>query len=338
MTEDTSISVRDTSRRAALLRRLKGLGGQSSALATGLLRLVLFSALGFSLVFPVAIVLVTSLKGGSDWLDPTTVWLPKALTLENFRIAWEHMDYPRAFLNSLTVALAGTAGQVISCAAIGYGFARFAFPGRRIAFVLVILILVLPPHVMIVPLYDLARSFDVLWIGNLIKKLSGVDIRPNLLNTHWMLIIPGFFGSGLKAGIFIYMFRQFFRGMPRELEDAALIDGAGHAKTFLRVMLPNAVPVMIAVALLSIVWYWSDVFLPSIYLREVASYTLPLRLRMIDLVIGGDIPYREQLDLEDQYRSVVAAGVLMSMIPVLLLYLVAQRHFIESVERSGIVG
>ena len=178
------------------------------------------------------------------------------------------------------------------------------------------------------PLYVTFRNFDPLGVVSLI---TGAPI--NLMGTTWPVYIMTALGCGLRSGLFIYIFNQFFRGLPREIEEAAFVDGAGTWYTYLRIMLVNAMPAVITVSVFSLVWQYNDTFYGRLFQisnnvllsKRIAS--LQVNVKTLDKVMDPSI---QQL--------YVSAGIVLLMLPMVILYLLLQKKFVESVERSGIVG
>jgi len=199
----------------------------------------------------------------------------------------------------------------------------------------VILTIVVPVQTILTPLYMTIRSFDVLGI---IKLINGAPL--NLLRTLWPMILMSGFGMGIRSGLYIYIFRQFFRGLPKELEEAALIDGAGAARTYLTVMLPNAVPAIITVAMFSMVWQYNDTYFLNTFMaghdfisNRIANVAHAMNEARWIRIGGWASQENEQF-----VNMVTNAAMLLGMAPIALLYFIMQRYFIEGIERSGIVG
>jgi multiple sugar transport system permease protein len=212
----------------------------------------------------------------------------------------------------------------------GYAFARFSFPFKKILFGVVILMIILPPQTLIMPNYLQYRFFD---FGG-VTSLFGYSI--NLLDTPYVFVIPAMFAAGLKAGLFIFIFRQFFSGLPKELSEAARIDGCGAFTTFLKVMVPCAVPAFITVLLFSFIWYWNEYYSSAMFF---AGEIRPLTVMLNSL--GNRLALSGQLDPSTtpfQSRMYMQAGALMTIAPLLILYMFTQKYFTESIERTGIVG
>lgn len=292
-----------------------------------LIRGFLLAGICFIILYPLFINFSTSLMSQRDLFDHTVVWVPRSMNILNILSRYlevaELMEYPTAFLNSFL--LAGSVGlvQLVSCTIVGYGFARFEFRGRGFFFALVIFTLLVPPQMITIPLFLNFRFFDLFGL----LPEGGF----NLIGTYWPFILISLTGVGFRNGLFIYIARQHFRNMPNSLEEAAYIDGAGQIKTFYKIMLPGAVPVLVVIFLFSFVWQWNDIFFTSTFLRE-RSTLLPFTLRRLQ---GNyDIGSREW-----EFLSVIRhTGILLFLAPLLFIYIILQRYFIESVERTGIVG
>ena len=281
-----------------------------------------FFLIGMSYVvlYPMLTMLTYSFRTASDVLDPSVVWIPRSVTLDHIWTAWNKLKYAESFRNTVEIDVISTLLQVFSCALVGYGFAKYQFWGRGLLFGLVLFTIVVPPQTVTVPLYLQYRYFNPPGLGEI-----------NLLNTGWTFYLPSLFGVGLRSGLFIYIFRQFFRGMPNELLDAAKMDGSGHFRTFFRIMLPNALPAIMTVFLFSFVWHWNDFALSSMFLHN-KHQTLSLMLAKGIDMLGRNIN-------QDPVTLIVAnASALLVAIPPLIVFAVAQRYFIESVERTGIKG
>lgn len=303
-----------------------------------LVRTFLLAALTFALLYPLVFLVSGSLMSRADILDPTVNLIPaNPEVIRNFGAAVVSMNIPGSLINSLMLCLAAAVAQVLSSTLVGYGFARFRFRFREIIFALVLFTLIVPPQTIIIPLFAQMRSFDVFGIVAAINRLRGAEATGlRLLDSFWPFVLTGLTGVGLKGGLFIYMFRQYFSGIPEELEDAAYVDGAGPLATFFRVVLPNAVPMVTAVLLFSFVWHWTEIYLSSAFIQNRDAFTLALRVALLprDKTAGFG-----QFGLGNESGQAVASASLTLMLaPVIVVYLLAQRYFIEGVERSGIVG
>jgi multiple sugar transport system permease protein len=288
---------------------------------------MLFCGIGYILIYPLIFIFTTSIKSPGDMLDTTTIWVAKTPTFSNYTDVWGYINYPSALVNTLSIAGIVTALNLFVCSAVGYGFARFKFRERSLLFALVIFTIIIPPQLISLPQYLFFLNFDILGIFN-----ATLGATLNFNNSIAPFILPAIFGQGLKTGLFIYIFRQFYRGMPVELEEAGYIDGSGVIRTYFRIMAPNAVPAFITVGLLSFVWHWSEVFNQAQYMNE--SPTLSMRL----IGVVGLITRNAQVTDLSYVTPAKYAGVALVILPLIVLYLIGQRFFVQSVERSGIVG
>ena len=254
--------------------------------------------------------------------------LPQFPTLERYKLVLERLDYVPTMLKNLLYVVSLMAIQILICSMVGYGFARFDFPFKKLLFACVVIMIVIPSHTIMLPLYMTFKSFDPL---GLCTKFFGGAL--NLMGTPIPMYIMTFFGCGLRSGLYIYIFNQFFRGLPKEIEEAAFVDGAGMWYTYFRIMLINAMPSVITVAVFSLVWQFNDTFYSKLFLisddivfsNKIAS--LQATIANQDQILDTTI---QELYLD--------AGIILVILPIILIYILLQRHFIEGVERSGIVG
>lgn len=292
-------------------------------LTWSLFRAGLLIGISYVILFPIMAKISASFMSLKDLYDPAVLWIPRRFTLDNYRIVAKAMYFEEALVNSLQLTVMVSVLQLVSCTLIGYGFARFPFKGRNILFTFVILTLIVPPQMMMIPLYLTFRYFDL--FGLLSKPI-------NLMGTYWPFVLLTITGTGSKNGLFIYIMRQYFRGMPVELENAAAVDGANAFRTFAQVMLPGAIPVLVVVFIFSFVWQWNDYFYTSMFLST--KRFLPLTLEGLKDTLGltgGD----DGGLILTVYRN---TGSLIFLAPLLILYAFMQRYFIESVDRTGLVG
>ena len=296
----------------------------------GLFRFVFIVGICYLFLFPVLNMLITSFKSLATADDPTIVWIPKGLSLEGIKTSMEKLDYSHSAPLTLVITVFSTLCALVSCSLAGYGLARFKFPGKSIAMVAVIATIIIPPQVIYSSTYLLYRFFD---FGGLLS-IFGVSF--NLLDTHWVFTLPAMFASGLRNGIFIFIFYSFFKGLPVEMEEAAKIDGCGIFTTYLKVMLPLAVPSFITVLLFSLVWHWTDFQSAATYFtQEVRPLTVMLSNLKANLSrqnSGASSTSASAL------RIYIQSGALLCVAPPLVLYLFTQKYFTESIERTGLVG
>jgi multiple sugar transport system permease protein len=304
-----------------------------------LIRIFLFFivfGISFIILYPLAYMISMSFRNPNDVLDPTVIWIPKNFTFENINTVFKMINYPMALLRTLILSLGCSILQCVSCAIVGYGFARFKFKGREILFILVIFTLIVPPQVITMPLFLTYRNFNFFGVGSLIGMITGTPLTFSLINTPFPLMISSVFASGIRAGLFVYIFRQFFKNMPNELEEAASIDGCSPMKTFIKVMIPNAGPVILVSFLFSLVWYWNDYFNTLMFFNK----SLPLSVLLSSLASTIDVSRKPSggsymLNEIYVYQQV---GCLLFILPLLIIYMFLQKYFTEGVERAGIVG
>ena len=281
---------------------------------------VLLMDLAFIFLFPFIHMLVTSLKTPLDVLDITVKWVPRSLYWQNYTRALKALDYGTTFINSVIITTLGTIGHVISCSFAAYGFARYRFPLRNFLFTIVLITIIIPVQVVIFPL--------VIQYSNM-----------GWLNTHLPLIVPTFFGFGLRGSLFVFIFHQFFLGLPYELEEAARIDGCGAIRTYWKIVLPVAKTSVLVCTVLSMVWHWNDYFEPSIYIMKPQKLMLPAKLPTLYQNLEALSKQAASPEMEIIYNeAIVMAATFLVILPVLIVYLILQRKFMEGIERSGLVG
>ena len=295
------------------------------------IRLVLIAGLSFVILYPIIQKISTAIKAKTDLYSPIVVWIPEHYSFENVMNAISIMDYWKTLLNTFTLSATTTILTAISCALAGYAFARLKFKGSNLLFAGVILTIMVPPTTILIPMYLNLKDFSLM---GLIPLITGKSV--NLLNSYWPFILTSITANSLKAGLYIFIFRQFFRGIPREVEEAAYMDGAGVGQTFLRIMLPNAIPSIITVLLFSFVWQWNDSFFTTTYLTSshVMSTQLSSLPYNLAIFLGNDASAKDPF-----YLSMVQdTGILLAILPLIIMYLFVQRYFVESIERTGLVG
>lgn len=302
-----------------------------------LLRSVFLIGVCFVILYPVIQMISSAFMSKNDIFDNSVILFPKEFSIDNIKYAWEQMDYPEAFKNSMILCIGVTVLQTVSCLLTGYGFARFQFPGNKILFAMVIFTLIVPPQLLMISMYIHFQFFDIFGIFSLITGENGI----NLLGSFTPFFLLSATGQGLKNGLFIFLFRQYFKGLPKETEEAALVDGAGAFRTFFRIMLPGAITMITTVALFSFVWQFNDVTYSGLFLGETkvlsTSYSSLGLFTQQQLAAGGAMGNDE---LMDPYvvAAIKSTGVLLMMAPLIILYCFSQRFFIDGVERSGLVG
>ena len=295
-------------------------------------RLFLLVGIGYVILYPILYMLSTSFRDPSDFLDPTVVWLSNKYTLGNFKEALKLLKFSETFFNSLSYTLISTVLQTFMTAFTGYGFSRGNFRFKKPLLGLLILTIIVPVQIYSLPLYETFRFFDFLGIGQIFGPVFGVESSVALTNTGWVYYLPALFGAGIRSGIFTLVFFQFFGGFPKSVEEAALVDGAGVLKCYFRIILPNALTAMVTVFLFSVVWYWNDFYYAGMMLSS--KTTLPVILSSLPMTVKqvvGEVSNPVANSVK------VQAACLLTILPILLVFLAGQKFFVESAEKTGIV-
>lgn len=292
-----------------------------------LLRAAILIGVGYVILSPVIGIIVNSISSNKDAYNPMVFVLPQFPTLERYALAIERMNYFPTMLRDLLYTLTLTALQLLVCSMVGYGFARFDFPLKKLLFGCVVVMIVIPAHTIMLPLYMTFKSFDPFGIVSAIKG------TPGIMGTVVPMYIMTLLGCGVRSGLYIYIFNQFFRGLPKEIEEAALVDGCGVWYTYFRIMLINAMPAVITVAVFSIVWQFNDTFYAKLFLIS-EDVVISKKISSLQAVIAN-VDKILDTTIQELYLD---AGIVLIILPILIIYLVLQKYFIEGVERSGIVG
>ncbi len=291
-------------------------------------RLVLLVGLSFVILFPTIQQILMALRAPEDVNNPAVIWIPENWSIMNLRLAAIVLDYRNAVVNTFKVSAIAMALQLASTALAGYAFSRLRFRGSNLIFIFVIVTIVVPPQALSLSQYLYFRDLGLIGRESSIYLMSGL-------------------GMGIRSGIFIYIFRSFFKGLPKELEESAQIDGAGVFRTFRSVMLPNARGALVTVGLFAFVWQWNDAYFVNIFEVSTADFPL-LTMRLINASenVYAALFYTGGLSLigQDVWENPVFLALisnvaaLLMMLPLLIMYLFVQKQFVESIERTGIVG
>lgn len=300
-------------------------------------RFFLLIGICYIFLFPVLYMISVAVRSPDTVNDPSIVWIPRGISFGSIKTAIEILEYPRAITTTAVIAIGSTAASLISCTLVGYGFARYNFKEKGFMFAMVLLTIIVPPQTTIISSFINYRNFDFFGIMKLLHAvIPAVPAQISLINTVWTFILPALFASGLRSGLFIFIFRQFFAGMPKDLEEAAMIDGCGAFRTFISIMLPLAKSALITVLLFSFVWHWNDYFQSSMYFNDNQPVSVMLN-QMQSLLQDAKI-FNVVTNTPDEIRTYLQAGCLLTILPPLILYIFTQRFFTESIERTGIVG
>lgn len=286
-----------------------------------LFRALFLMGVGFVMLYPILFMISNSFKSVSDALDPTVVWIPSGTDMFNFKMAFKLLKYQDALTNTLVLVVPCVIIQVITCLFVSYGFARFEFRFKGLLFGLLIFSLIVPVQTYIIPLYVNMKTM-------------------HLLDTYWQFYIMALLGTGIRSGLYIYIFRQYFRGLPKELEEAAYIDGCNPLRTFLHIMVPNVKGAILVVFVLSFVWYYNDYTLTGMLLNS--DYPLSIALTGVSTALNntvqGMVGQTIGSDIKLLSDSILSAACLIVALPLIGVYVAVQKHFTEGIERSGLVG
>ncbi|WP_372632557.1 carbohydrate ABC transporter permease [Cohnella sp.] len=264
-----------------------------------LLVTVLMLVAGAFMIVPFLWMISTSFQSASEVFSR---WLPSKLDWSNHKRIWTgNYNFVPYYMNSLKVSLISTAGAVFLSAFAAYGFARVEFKGRNALFLVYLSMMMIPPQVIFVPKFIMFN-----WM--------------NIYNTHWALILPGMFS------IFgVFMLRQFFMGVPREITESAFLDGAGHFKIFFRLILPLAKPALATFAIIDFSWHWNDYENALVFLTSPKLYTIPLGLQNFILENNVD------------YNGMMAASSA-AIVPMIAIFLLGQKYIIQGIASSAVKG
>jgi multiple sugar transport system permease protein len=290
-----------------------------------LFRGILLFGMCFMILQPLLNKIAISFMSERDLYDSTITLIPKHFSISNWKIASDMLTYKSTLFNTLWVSILVSVIEVTMCTLVGYGFSRFQFPLKRFWFFCVILVIVIPPQTISTSLMLHFRYFH--FFGKIVNLTGKI--------TPYILLCFGC--MGLKNGLYIFMIRQFFMGFPFELEEAAYVDGCGPFKTFFRIMVPGAKPIITSCFLFSFVWQWTDIFYANLFLGNISLLSKQLSGlverfgQYLSVLYGGStqapIAYS---------NAILSTGVLMVVLPLIILYLFCQKLFVESLASTGV--
>lgn len=273
-------------------------------------RYLILISLCYVILYPLFSKISISFMTKADLYDASVNLIPHNATLRNFEVAIKTVDYWRSLIKTLFFTLAVSVLQIGSSLLVGYGFARFEFKGKRIVFACVLLLLIIPTQNVMTPLYFYFKNIGLLGTPVPIFLISATSV-------------------GLRNSLYIYMFRQYFKSFPKELEEAGAIDGAGTLRVFSAVILPCAVTIIFTCFVFSFVWQWTDTFYSTLF--------MPNNDMLQNLLL--QMPIKVATTSDPMYASILRnTSILLLIFPLLILYLVCQKFFVESIERAGLVG
>ena len=289
-----------------------------------LFSLFLLISIGYVIIYPLMYMITNSIRTGQSYYDPTITWITTKTTFSNFLYAIQAMDYLNALNFSIVFELLPSILHLTTCKL------------KKPLIIILFITILLPVQATMLPSYINFSQLDFLGIFEWIFKRTGTDLRLNLLNTPFVFYLPALFGVGLKSGTIIYIYIQFFKGLPRELEEAAWIDGSGPLRTFLVIAIPSSSVVIFTNLIFSIIWHWNDYFRAAMFLKERAYFTLAVQLAEIQNTLDS---LRLSFNTDTPATvAIIMASCLIYVLPVLLMYICLQTKFVKSIDRVGITG
>ncbi|MBU0996825.1 MAG: carbohydrate ABC transporter permease [Firmicutes bacterium] len=275
---------------------------------------LLLLIIGFVYLYPMIKMFTYSIKDLSDLVDPTVDWIPTKLYLDNYKTSWIVLNYGKTLLFSLSVTLVPAFLQTVTTSITGYALAKFKVKGKAILFGIILMTYLVPSQVYMIPRFVLFDKFGI-------------------LDSAWAIIFPATFGQGLSSAIFILIFYQFFRMQPHALDESAEIDGANSYQIFMKIGVPLALPAYLTAFLFSFVWYWNETYISSLFLGS-DLFTLQLKL----LNFSSQFSLAEGLSQQAVNEAIKYSATILIILPVLLVYVIMQKWFVEGIDRTGVTG
>lgn len=283
--------------------------------------------LTFVIIFPFISNLCSVFMSKSDLYDTMVRFIPKQPTLDNLKYMIERSHYWKLLLNTVELCLLCAVIQTFVCSLVGYGLAAFRFRGRGLVFGGVLLTMLIPTSTIIAALFHQFRNFDLF---GLIKLITGSPIR--MLDSIWPVVILSLSCLAVKNGLYIFVFRQYYKGVPEELAEAAIVDGAGTFRVYFNIMWPMSANISLTVFLLSFAWQWTDQTYSTLFFQNeflvMSNMTSFTSNMVLDGIVSGTV-------LDSAMKN---TALFLVIIPLVLFFFVAQRFLVQGVERSGLVG
>lgn len=302
-------------------------------------RLVLLIGVSYVILFPFISQISSSIMSKDDFIDVTVNLIPRHPNLDIYKAIITENEYFKAFFNTAFLSIITAVIQTFICSFIGYGFAKYKFKGNKILFAAVIFMMIVPHGVIRVSLFSQFYYFNPFNLINSILSLFGIKFRLfnslniKLLDSNWPMYIMSLFGLGFKNGLYIFVMRQFYKGIPDELEESAYIDGSGVIRTYFRIILPLSIPMMVTIFLFAFSWQWTDNFYINIFYSSSRIRTFFRNVYKIPTSLNTVYPG------QDLYEAAIFSTVgLLIVSPLLVIYLFCQRFLVQGIERSGITG
>ena len=299
-------------------------------------KFILMLGVSFVILFPFFSKIAGSFMSKEDIIDATVSLIPRNFTLEQYKYIILDNGYFEALLNTVLLSLICALLQTFVACLVGYGISKFKFKGNKLIMVLVVVTMIIPHSTLRLAMirffsdFDLARPLSF-GITGLLEAIAGEPIY--LRNTFVPFILLSAGGIAFKNGLYIYMMRQFFKGVPDELEESAYVDGAGTFRTFMQIILPLSVPMMITIFLFAFSWQWTDQFYIGAFFTGINAP------HMMPDVIATPIHLRTEYAGKVLYDNVIAnTAAMLVIMPLIIMYLFCQKYLVQGIERSGLVG
>ena len=296
-------------------------------LAWAIFRYVLLVGIAYVVLYPFIAKIAGSFMSKEDFLDVTVKLIPKYPTLDTYKAIITENRYFEALWNTTVISLLCAIVQMVSCMVIGYGLAKFKFKGNTLLFFCVIFTMVVPHQALKLALFVEFRYFDFFGLFGLL------GLEPiKLIGTYWPMVLLSVGGLAFKNGLYIFLLRQFYRGVPDELEEAAYVDGSGVFKTFIRIIVPLSVPMLITVFIFAFSWQWTDDFYTYFFSKTDVLY-------MPDIVnVPASLGANGFASAHVYSSAITNTCALLIILPLLIMYCFCQKYIVQGIERSGIVG
>ncbi len=314
-------------------------------------RFVILLGVSYIVLYPFFTKIAASFMSPDDFIDVTVMLIPKYPTLDQYKYIFIENEYIKAFFSTLALSLISAILQTFVSCLVGYGLAKFKFKGNALIFGAVVLTMVVPHGTVYLSMFMEFRYFDLFKLfgifkdftffglleepifsyNGIIKMLTGSTLE--LTGGFWPMVILSASGLAFKNGLYIFMMRQFFRGVPDELEESAYIDGSGVFRTFMQIIIPLSIPMMITIFLFAFSWQWTDDFYTEMFMSS--NRQLVLMPDIVDIPKSLEISYAGS----ELYNSAInnTCGI-MIILPLVIVYLFCQKFLVQGIERSGIVG
>ena len=306
-------------------------------LGVAICRFVLMLGVSFVILYPFIARIAGSFMTKEDVIDATVSLIPKHPTLEIYKAIIVENHYFEALLNTLMLALGCAFIQMMVSCLVGYGLAKFKFKGNKIVMGLVVVTMIIPHGALSISMLRHFTAFDLATVQSwgypgIVELINGSPLE--LSNTFYPLFILSVFGLAFKNGLYIYLLRQFFKGVPDELEESAYVDGSGTFRTFFQIILPLSIPMMVTVFLFAFSWQWTDEFYTGLFFTSNINkvYLMPDVYQVppsLNISYAGEVLYK---------NVVQNTGGIMIIAPLIIVYLFGQKYLVQGIERSGLVG